>query len=91
VDFVFADGVGIDPPERLKKDINEALTELPFDELGMNYEKYFEHDTIYDRITTNTLLANPQKTKETICWEAKTEFEDLIRMMVSSDVNLLNK
>jgi hypothetical protein len=31
IDFVLADGVGIDPPEQLKKDIDEALTELPFD------------------------------------------------------------
>jgi GDPmannose 4,6-dehydratase len=65
------------------------IAEIAFDEIGLDWEKYVEHDTKYDRVTTNVLLANPQKAEVKLKWKAETKFEALIRGMVRNDLALL--
>jgi len=37
------------------------------------------------------LIGNPAKAKEKLEWEAKTKFEELVKIMVSADVEKVGK
>lgn len=46
-------------------------------------EKYFRPTEV------DLLIGNPEKAKKVLGWEAKTKFQDLVKMMVRSDYELL--
>lgn len=52
-----------------------------------NWQDYIEIDPRYFRPTEiENLIADPRKAKEKLGWEAKTKFNDLIRIMVEADI-----
>lgn len=59
---------------------------LSFELVGLNYENHVVVDTeFYRPAEVDLLIGNPAKAKQNLGWEARTEFESLIREMVESD------
>ena len=80
-DFVIGTGVAHTPRE---------FAELAFAHVGLDWEQYVEIDPGYYRpAEVDFLLADPAKAKRVLGWEAKTTFEELVRLMVDADVRLL--
>tara|TARA_Y100000588_G_scaffold17237_2_gene17974 strand:+ start:1549 stop:2517 length:969 start_codon:yes stop_codon:yes gene_type:complete len=66
------------------------LTEVAFDHVGLDWEKYTEVDSAYYRpAEVDLLLGNPEKARRDLGWEAKTKFADLVRLMVDEDLKAL--
>ena len=52
-----------------------------------DWQNYIGVDTRYYRPTeVEHLVADPAKAKQELGWEAKTEFNDLVKMMVKHDL-----
>ncbi len=63
------------------------MCKIAFDYLGLNYENYVIIDPKYYRpAEVDILLGNPSKAREKLGWEPKTSLEELIQMMVDSDL-----
>lgn len=55
--------------------------------LGLDWERHVETDPRYFRpAEVDALCGDASKAKEGLGWEAKTSFEDLVRIMVDADV-----
>lgn len=69
------------------------FAELAFRHAGINnWQDYVEKDPRYYRPTeVNNLIADARKAKEKLGWEAKTRFEDLVKIMVEADLELIKK
>ena len=64
--------------------------EIAFDEAGLDWEPYVELDPQFLRpAEVDLLVGDPSKAKRELGWEPKTTFEELIRLMVRSDLELL--
>ncbi|OUU49231.1 MAG: GDP-mannose 4,6-dehydratase [Flavobacteriaceae bacterium TMED68] len=60
-----------------------------FDVVNLNFEEYVQTSEKYLRPNeVDYLLGNPSKAKEKLKWEPKTSFNELVEMMVSSDMKL---
>jgi GDPmannose 4,6-dehydratase len=67
------------------------FTELAFDHAGLDWKEYVELDPRYYRPTEiDHLQGDPSKAKRVLGWEPKTNFQDLVRLMVDADVQLLD-
>jgi GDPmannose 4,6-dehydratase len=65
------------------------LCEEAFSFAGLDWEQYVEIDPQYFRPTeVDYLLGDPSKAKGTLGWKPKTSFQQLVRMMVESDLRL---
>jgi GDPmannose 4,6-dehydratase len=66
----------------------KEFVETAFKYAGIpNWQNYIEIDPFYYRPTEVTnLIADPRKAKEKLGWEAKTKFDDLVRIMVEADL-----
>ena len=65
--------------------------ELAFDRVGLDWRKYVEIDDALRRpAEVDLLVGNPAKAKRLLGWEPKTNFEELIRLMVRSDLELVS-
>jgi GDPmannose 4,6-dehydratase len=65
------------------------LCEEAFSCVGLDWEKYVEIDPQYFRPTeVDYLLGDPSKAKNAFGWKPKTSFQQLVRMMVESDLHL---
>jgi GDPmannose 4,6-dehydratase len=59
---------------------------LSFELVGLNYENHVVVDSeFYRPAEVDLLIGNPAKAKQNLGWEARTNFESLIREMVESD------
>ncbi len=67
--------------------------EVAFKEAGLgDWKKYIEIDKQYFRPTeVENLIADATKIKNQLEWEPKTKFEDLVKIMVNSDIDELKK
>jgi GDPmannose 4,6-dehydratase len=66
--------------------------EIAFDEAGVDWESHVELDPRFLRpAEVDLLVGDPSKAKQVLGWEPKTSFEELIRLMVRSDLELLSK
>jgi GDPmannose 4,6-dehydratase len=66
--------------------------EIAFDEAGVDWESHVELDPQFLRpAEVDLLVGDPSKAKRLLGWEPKTSFEELIRLMVRSDLELLSK
>src|ERR1700761_3062546 len=64
--------------------------EVAFGEAGLDWERYVEIDDSLKRpAEVDLLVGDPSKAKRELGWEPKTTFEQLIRLMVRSDLKLL--
>ncbi len=66
----------------------KEFVEAAFRHAGINnWQDYIEIDESYLRpAEVNNLVADSSKAKEKLGWEAKTKFDDLVKIMVESDL-----
>lgn len=66
--------------------------ELAFGELGLDYREYVEIDPrLYRPAEVDTLIGDGSKARKALNWEPERTFRDLVRDMVHSDLQLLEK
>jgi GDPmannose 4,6-dehydratase len=66
--------------------------EVAFDQVGLDWEPYVKIDDAFKRpAEVDLLVGNPAKAKQVLDWEPKTSFEQLIRLMVDADLELLSR
>jgi GDPmannose 4,6-dehydratase len=64
--------------------------EVAFDEAGLDWEQYVRLDPQFLRpAEVDLLVGDPTKAKRELGWEPTTDFEELIRLMVRADLELL--
>lgn len=68
----------------------EEFVALAFSHVGLNWKDWVEFDERYLRPTeVDHLEGNPKKAKKILKWEAKTKFNDLVKLMVDADLQAL--
>ncbi len=68
------------------------FVERVFEKLDLDYRRYVEIDERYFRPTeVDVLLGDSTKAQETLGWKPKTNFDQLINMMVKTDLELAEK
>ncbi|HNV23475.1 MAG TPA: GDP-mannose 4,6-dehydratase, partial [Candidatus Omnitrophota bacterium] len=71
--------------------VKEFLDEA-FDYAKLDWKKYVEIDKRYFRPTeVDCLLGDSSKAKKVLKWKPKVSFRQLVRMMVDSDMKLVEK
>jgi GDPmannose 4,6-dehydratase len=66
--------------------------EIAFDQAGIDPEPYVKIDDAFKRpAEVDLLVGDPSKAKRVLGWEPKTNFEQLIRLMVDADLELLSR
>ena len=66
--------------------------EIAFDEAGVEWEPHVEIDDAFKRpAEVDLLVGDASKAKRLLGWEPTTSFEELIRLMTRSDLQLLSK
>jgi GDPmannose 4,6-dehydratase len=64
--------------------------EIAFDQAGIEWEPYVKiDDTLKRPAEVDLLVGDSAKAKRVLGWEPKTSFEELIRLMVDADLQLL--
>jgi GDPmannose 4,6-dehydratase len=57
--------------------------------LDLDWEKYVQHDSRYERPSdVELLIGDASKAKRELNWEPKIKFKDLVRIMVESDLKM---
>lgn len=70
----------------------KEFLEVAFGHVGLDWQKHVEIDPRYYRPTeVDLLIGDYSKAKEKLGWEPRTKFEDLTRLMVDADVDLLRR
>ena len=70
----------------------QEFLKITFDKLDLNWEDYVETSERYFRPNeVDYLLGDPSKAKREIGWEPKTSIEDLVDIMIESDLNLAKR
>jgi GDPmannose 4,6-dehydratase len=86
-----------DEPEDFVIATNEAhsvreLVEIAFDQVGLDPEKHVRSDPRFMRpAEVEHLIGDYTKAKEQLGWEPRTGFDQLVRLMVDADVELLER
>ena len=84
-----------DDPDDFVLATNETHTvrefvEAAFAHAGLDWQQYVKYDSRYDRpAEVDLLIGNPAKAKAVLGWEPTTKFADLVKIMVSADLDLL--
>lgn len=64
--------------------------QVAFSEIGLDYKKYVETEDRYIRPTeVDALIGDPTKAQKILGWKAKTYWQDLAKLMVNADLELL--
>jgi GDPmannose 4,6-dehydratase len=64
--------------------------ETAFRYVGLDYQKYVVIDPYYSRPTeVDVLVGDASKARDELRWQPRTSFQELVRMMVDSDIELL--
>ncbi len=65
----------------------ERFVQLAFEVVGLDYHDYVVQDPRFMRpADVDLLVGDPSKAKRELGWEAKTSFEDLVRIMVEAEL-----
>ena len=68
------------------------FAEIAFDHIGLNWQDYIVIDkTFFRPAEIYDLKGDYSKAKKILGWEPKTQFKDLVRIMVDSEINKLQK
>jgi GDPmannose 4,6-dehydratase len=82
-DFVIATGVTTTVRD---------MCRLAFEHVGLDYERHVVIDPAFFRpAEVEVLLGNPAKARATLGWSARTTLQDLIAMMVESDLRRVRR
>jgi len=66
--------------------------QVTFEHAGLNWEKHVEIDPRYYRpAEVDLLIGDYSKAKQKLGWAPKTRFEDLAKLMVDADIELLER
>jgi GDPmannose 4,6-dehydratase len=69
----------------------KELVQVAFDRAGLDWEKYVKLDPAFIRpAEVDLLIGDPAKAKKQLGWKPKVSFEQMIRMMVDSDIARLS-
>jgi GDPmannose 4,6-dehydratase len=67
------------------------LVEAAFDAAGLDWERYVVTDqTLHRPAEVDLLCADPKKARMQLGWEPRVSFDELVAMMVESDLRLLS-
>ena len=86
-----------DEPDDYVLATNETHTvrefaEKAFAHVGLNWEDFVQHDKRYERpAEVDLLIGNGAKAKKQLGWEPKVRFDDLVRIMVDADMEMLRQ
>ena len=70
----------------------QEFVETAFACLDLDWQKYIKFDERFARpVEQVELRANPAKAAKTLNWQAITEFEEIVRVMVRNDFELLQR
>lgn len=70
----------------------QEFVEIAFDHVGLDWKKYVVVDPKFIRpAEVDFLQGNAQKAKQELGWEPTVSFEELVKMMVDADLELLSK
>ncbi len=70
----------------------EDILDIAFDEIGRDWREHVDQDPDLIRpAEVEHLCADATNANERLGWEPQVSFEELVRMMVRSDLDLLNK
>ena len=70
----------------------KEFAEKAFSIVGLNFEDYIKIDEKFQRPNeVHHLLGDPSKAKSALGWKLETSFEELVKMMVYSDIELANR
>jgi GDPmannose 4,6-dehydratase len=68
------------------------LVEVAFEHVGLDADKHVRIDPRYLRpAEVEHLIGDYSKARETLGWEPRTSFEELVRLMVDADLELLSR
>jgi GDPmannose 4,6-dehydratase len=68
------------------------FTEKAFAHADLDWKQYVRHDPRYERpAEVDLLIGDPSKAKKILGWEPKVRFEELVRIMVDGDMELLSR
>jgi GDPmannose 4,6-dehydratase len=63
-----------------------------FDLLGLDWEKFVQHDARYERpAEVELLIGDAAKARRQLGWEPKVGFKELVRIMVAHDLELAKR
>src|SRR5438067_709621 len=66
--------------------------EAAFGHVDLDWKEFVKHDPRYERpAEVDILIGNAAKAKKILGWEAKTRFNELVRLMVEADMELLER
>src|SRR5437764_1141082 len=66
--------------------------EAAFEHVDLDWKEFVKHDPRYERpAEVDILIGNAAKAKKILGWEAKTRFNELVRLMVEADMELLER
>ena len=66
--------------------------EVAFGHVDLDWKEFVKHDPRYERpAEVDILIGNAAKAKKILGWEAKTRFNEVVRLMVDADVELLER
>ncbi len=66
--------------------------EAAFGHVDLDWKEFVKHDPRYERpAEVDVLIGNAAKAKKILGWEAKTRFNELVRLMVDADMALLER
>jgi GDPmannose 4,6-dehydratase len=69
----------------------KELVQVAFDHAGLDWEKYVKLDPAFIRpAEVDLLIGDPAKAKKQLGWTPKVSFEQLVKMMVDSDIEKLS-
>ena len=81
-DYVVATGVGATVKD---------FASTAFANVGLAWEEFVEIDEKYERPTeVDALIGDPSKAKEILGWSAKTHWQELSKLMVNADLDLIS-
>lgn len=82
-DFVIATGIGATV---------EDFAKMSFEHLGIDYKKHVVFDQKYLRPNeVEALVGNPQKAEKILGWKAKTNWQELSKILIDADFKMENK
>jgi len=68
----------------------QEFLDVAFAHAGLDWHEYVEEDPRYHRpAEVDLLIGDPSKAKKQLGWEARTRFNDLVKLMVDADIRLL--
>lgn len=77
--------VGSGKPHSVKE-----FVEIAFKHAGLDWKKYVKQDkSLFRPAEVEHLVADPRKAKKFLGWKPKVSFEELVKMMVDSDIERL--